>query len=442
MKKNTKKNRVIKCEKIQSSFTSSELTNYSGILPIKKFIDKLGIENSINEKISIKLRPNHQYSTGQIIMSVVLAEMCGLNRIAKVEKFTEDPLVRKIIGIENKIDEDTMSGRVKRFRMKQSKELMDIIGEKSKIVHKKLKTRRDILDFDSTEHTVYGNQEGAKKGYNPKNRGKKSYHSLLAFLNSTKECTGGMLRPGDSYTSNNASGLLQEVLGRMSKEISAITVRADSGFFDGKFIETIETDKRGLKYIIKVKLKNLEAILEKQIWEEVVGDESKQITEFYYKCKGWEKARKFVAIRKKIEEVKEGILFPYCEYESFCYVTNIKESPLYLHSFYGDRGEIENWIEALKNQLYAGKMITNKFWANEALFLCSIIGYNLSVWMRKLTDKKSWREEPMTFRMWFIQLAGKLVNSGRRIYLKMYKSFYDKIRWKQIDDAIDRIKFA
>ena len=44
--------------------------------------------------------------------------------------------------------------------------------------------KEDNLNFDSSVFTRYGNQEGAKRGYNPKERGRPSHHPLLAFLGS------------------------------------------------------------------------------------------------------------------------------------------------------------------------------------------------------------------------------------------------------------------
>jgi hypothetical protein len=38
------------------------------------------------------------------------------------------------------------------------------------------------IDIDSTVITRYGNQEGAKKGYNPKKMGRNSHHPLIAFI--------------------------------------------------------------------------------------------------------------------------------------------------------------------------------------------------------------------------------------------------------------------
>ena len=41
---------------------------------------------------------------------------------------------------------------------------------------------RGNLNLDSTVLTRYGKQQGARKGYNPKKRGRRSHHALLAFV--------------------------------------------------------------------------------------------------------------------------------------------------------------------------------------------------------------------------------------------------------------------
>jgi hypothetical protein len=53
------------------------------------------------------------------------------------------------------------------------------------------------VDADPTVHTLYGRQMGARKGYNPKNKGKKSYQPILTFIAETHEYVGGELRNGD-----------------------------------------------------------------------------------------------------------------------------------------------------------------------------------------------------------------------------------------------------
>ena len=195
-------------------------------------------------------------------------------------------------------------------------------------------------------------------------------------------------------------------------------------------------------YIIKVKMKNLGNLLYSQDWFDIPEMSDWEMTEFYYQCAGWKKERKFVAMRRIRTTGDYGMLFPSAEYDYFCYVTNIYDSPLLIHDKYGDRGTCENWIEAVKNQLFAGSLLTQDFWANEALWLASVMAYNISVWMRVLTDQKTWREEPMTFRGWFIQLAGKISKSGRVVYLKMYEAYHYKEKWRSIEKRVDELQFV
>ena len=42
------------------------------------------------------------------------------------------------------------------------------------------------LDTDTTVHTLFGHPMGARKGYNPQHKGKKSYQPILTFLAETR----------------------------------------------------------------------------------------------------------------------------------------------------------------------------------------------------------------------------------------------------------------
>lgn len=425
--------------KIKTSFTGGMLTNYSGLLPIYNFMSKIGLIEELSE-VDIHTHHNIKYDTATIFSIIMLGILSGANRIKKIETFSRDPLIHEIFGLEDKIDEDTIGNRIRRFEQKQTCELIDVIGKTSRKVHKQLGTKEDILDLDSTVKTVYGNQEGTAKGYNPEKKGANSYHPLLGFLNSTRECILSWLRPGNTYTSNNTAGFIKQTFAMLEENIDHLLVRADSGFFDDDIISEIES-RTNTDYIIKVKMKNLNSLLSSQYWESIPGMSDWQMTEFYYKCAGWDKERKFVAMRRIRKLEADGMLFPRVEYDYFCYVSNMYESPLFIHSEYGDRGTCENWIEAVKNQMFAGSLLTQDFWANEALWLASVMSYNVSVWMRALTDEKSWHEEPMTFRSWFIQLAGKIVRTGRKVYLKMYEAYYYKSRWLRIEYEIENLVF-
>lgn len=403
MKKNTKKNDKI--IEIKSSFTGGTLTNYSGMQPAYKFMSKIGLTKSL-DTISLNLHHNAKTSNGDMLSLIILGIICGMNRISKIEQFTLDPLAQKLFNLSGKISDSGIIDRLKRFDMKQSSEYMQIIGDMSNKVHQKLQAGKDILDLDSSVKTVYGNQQGAEKGFNEKKKGAKSYHPLLAFLNSTRECQLSWLRPGNTYTANGAGEFIRQAFALMPKSIESLLVRADSGFFSDKLISVCE-ERPGTEYLIKVKLKNMVSVLCSQDWQDVPDMPDIQICDFDYCPKSWGKARHFSALRllKRVES--DGLLFPAKHWEYFCYCSNIVDNPLQIHKLYGDRGESENWIENVKNQMFAGQLLTNDFWANEALWLSSVLAYNVSVWMRKLSDEKSWHQEPATFRAWFIQMQAR-----------------------------------
>ncbi|MFQ5772410.1 MAG: IS1380 family transposase [bacterium] len=435
-----KKIRDKEADKIKVNFSGGRLTNYSGILPLFKFMKKLRFFGMLEENVSIPMGSNALYSNGQILSSIILGVFSGLNRICKIETFSRDPLVQKLLKLPKHIDEDTIIWRLKQFGFRQSNELSEVSGGFSKKVHRRLRTREDMIDLDSTVRGVYGNQEGASKGFNPNKHGQKSYHPLMAFLNSTRECLLSWLRPGDVHTSHNALEFLKQLFAMLPDGLRRLTLRADSGFFSDKILSLIESF--GYYYLIKVKLKNLNQFLCSKEWEAIAGMHGWFMCEFEHIGTGWSAPRRFVALKRLRGIQTEGVLFPMFDYEYFCYVTNIQQSPLYLHSLYGDRGESENWIEAVKNQLFAGWLLTDSFWANEALWQCSVLAYNLSLWMRILTEPKSWHEEPNTFRLWFVQLAGRLVTSARQAELKLYNAYHHKRKWLKINHAVEALQLC
>ena len=120
--------------------------------------------------------------------------------------------------------------------------------------------------------------------------------------------------------------------------------------------------------MVKVKLKNLKRLLARQDWQSVPEKPDTEYCAFTHQCNGWEQPRTFVGIRIVKDVITEGLLFPYYDYQYVCYCTSLDEAPIQIHRFYGDRGECENWIEAVKTQLGASTTLTGQFWANDLLW--------------------------------------------------------------------------
>jgi len=73
---------------------------------------------------------------------------------------------------------------------------------------------------------------------------------------------------------------------------------------------------------------------------------------------------------------------------------------------------------------------------NDILWQLSVLAYNISVLMRYESDFKVWRQEPKTFREWFILVPGKVVISGRKTVVKMSIHYIYVKEWERLADKI------
>lgn len=70
------------------------------------------------------------------------------------------------------------------------------------------------------------------------------------------------------------------------------------------------------------------------------------------------------------------------------------------------------------------------------LWQLGVLAYNLTIGMRYLICRRSWRQEPNTFRNWFIRTAGRLVCHARQYTLKLQKHYYYRKQWQSIYEKV------
>ncbi|MBF8278316.1 MAG: tnpA 9 [Candidatus Brocadiaceae bacterium] len=151
------------------------------------------------------------------------------------------------------------------------------------------------LDVDSTVDGVYGNQEGAEEGYNPHKKGQKAYHPVIAFVAETKEILHRWFRCGSAYTSNGIVEFMKECMAYTKRRVRVI-VREGSGFFFGRVVRLPGVSISGIPY---------QGGAEGSGWfarrESAGGSEMWEQANFMHKCGTWNRARRFVAVRKLIK---------------------------------------------------------------------------------------------------------------------------------------------
>ena len=235
---------------------------------------------------------------------------------------------------------------------------------------------------------------------------------------------------------------MKECLAKLPKRVWKVAVRGDSAFFGGELLALLE--EKGCEYLIKVKMRGLYDLLEKQTWRKIGNRPGWESAKFVRKCGGWERERVFLAVRRLADvEYDGGELFnmPVCKYEYFCYVTNMRLTPWNAHKYYGKRAASENWIEWCKNQPASGSILTQDFWANSAIFQTCIPACNLMVRMMWLNAEKGFREEPETIRFWLIHVPAKLLHRSRQWTLRLPDQYPYKRQWRELENAMAALNF-
>ena len=226
---------------------------------------------------------------------------------------------------------------------------------------------RVVLDMDSSESPVHGEQEGS--AYNGHFESV-CYHPLFLF-NSHGDCLAAKLRPGNVHSAEDWDELLLPEIDRQQAEGKEVAFRADAAFAKPEIYEALE--ERGVKYAIRIPANES---LERDIAELLkrpVGRRSHKPVVWYkgflYQAASWKTARRVVA---KVE-FHFGELFPRVGF----IVTNLSLPSRAVVRFYNKRGTAEQWIKEGKQATHWTRLSCHRFRANEARLQLSLLAYNL-----------------------------------------------------------------
>jgi hypothetical protein len=300
---------------------------------------------------------------------------------------------------------------------------------------------RVIFDLDSTVLVLYGKQEMARIGYNPKKWGRPSYHPLLCFNGITKDFWQGELRPGDTHTATGTVELLKTCFAKLPPSVKVVIIRADKGFYDHETIEYLESKKALFVIVAK-----LTAPIKREIstLSYQVHSSGLETAEFMYQPTRWKKKYRFVVVRRLIPEdpTEQLTLFSMGKYNYQVLVTNMKLTPLNTWKFYNGRAAVELIIKELKGDYPLGKIPTKYFAANEAYFHTLLFSYNLINWFKRLCLPVEFHNITLnTLRSRLLLIPGELIRPDNRPTLKLPANFLYKDAFEHAMRSIEKLKF-
>lgn len=267
-----------------------------------------------------------------------------------------------------------------------------------------MKVDNFVLDIDSSVMTLYGEQEGAKKGYNPGKKGRLSHHPLIAFIADVKLVANMWLRSGDCSSANNFLSFLEDTLSKLKNKTVSL-IRLDSGFFQANISEYLE--HKEMDYVVAVKFSHpiQRVIQQSNNW--IVLDTGIEICVQMYQSEPWEKPRRIVIVRQKIKDRPKapGKQLRLFEEEEICrnysysaYVTNMKLPAAEIWRLYRGRGDAENRIKELKYDFGFDSFNLKGFFATEAALTFTMIAYNLMSLFRMFVLQEKTQKTLSTLR--------------------------------------------
>lgn len=301
-------------------FKAKNLTSNAGLFLLLENAKSNGIFDFIENDLVFdndstnKIKMNH-------IKTMLCGHFIGIDKLERLKLLQNDPLVNEFdISVK---EPETVSRFLGNFNFKTTQMFRDINFKVFKKLLTKSKLTSITIDIDSSVINVEGHQEGASKGYNPKKLGNRCYNIQFAFCDELKAYVTGFVRSGNTYTANGAAEMIKEIVANIKSDDLEILFRMDSGYFDEKIIETIES--LGCKYLIKAKsYSTLTSQATNSSIVFVKGEEGRETTELYTKLVKWEKDRRFVVSRvlKPEKERAQLSLLEGSEYDYFFFVTN------------------------------------------------------------------------------------------------------------------------
>jgi hypothetical protein len=445
VKKNIpQKGQVDKCKKIanvKEEFTGKNLTRFGGGGLIRKFFKRHHLKKKIEQQVQIAGRRRSKFSVGTMLTGLLYGMFLGYVRPGQMGVLVSDRVFLKIAGFLYFPVQSTISRFLSGLKVAVAQQIGLLNFNLLMQFRKGFQDFLELtLDLDLHVTPVFGRQQRAAVGYNPKKKGRRCYQTMLCHIGETRDYLGGLFRSGNHHSSYQAIPFLKKMLGRLPGHLKKIRLRADSGFFNLEFLKFLV--KRGIEFYVVVPLqpwvqKKIHLLKE---WRQVsrgieVGEIPFALTE--------QITLRMVVIRRVVKEdeaPRKQLRLLGGEWASHDYQVIITDGPLVgeeVWHFYNQRACCENFIKEGIYGLGLDKVISHSYGGNYTYFELLMLGYNLmNFFKEEVLNRKKVKPMMQTVRQMFFLVPGRLIRTGRRWVLKLEQSWYYR---EEFERALSRV---
>ena len=317
------------------------------------------------EECPLMYRSNHAPEKVDVLGTLFLSVLAGHTRYAHIESVRYDAVNPALLGIKKVV---SSSSARRAFIPVEGAACAQWLQSDLHRCYDVLLYEPWILDVDTTVKPLFGHQEGAVLGYNPRKPGRPSHVLHTYFMANTRLVLEVEVRPGNETAAKYTMPGLWAFLQGLPQDALPCFIRGDCNFSNERDMNEAET--RGMPYLFKLRQTGKVKTLIKQVfgrgdWE--AAGQGWEGVEDRLQLTGWTKKRRVIVLRRKIKaaialapsaepalaaeqlqfiETDEGAV----QYEYVVLVTSLTDPIATLAQHYRDRGDAENIYDEEKNQ--------------------------------------------------------------------------------------------
>ena len=424
--------------KLSVDFRGGEITGEAGLVLVREFDERLGLTQRLRKLV--RDDRDRRYITHNVLGLLrqrIYQIVAGYEDATDATSLRNDPTMRAVVQrVESPLASQPTLSRLENNVDWESIRLLENEGMQwfCAVGHRRRRPEEIILDVDSTEDPTHGQQ--ALSFYNG-HYDSYMYHPLLVFEGNRGVLLASCLRPGNVGGISHLLPLLRPLIARLRARFSksTIAIRADGDFAKPKLLDFAEYG--GCLYAIGM-ARNcvLEARVEswrkkaERRWEQTGGKPLRLYTSFFYKAQSWSRARRIV-----VEYTSLG-------YNPRFLVTNRSERAEEVFAWYSLRGQAENFIKDLKNEIAADRLSCSAYRANAFRLQLHALAYNLLVLFRRLVLRGTALATATiaTLRLDLFKVAARVRRSARRLWFHVATGWPGQSLFLQVFDRIAVIR--
>jgi hypothetical protein len=408
---------------LKVDFQGSRVTSDGGLVLVRELDERLGLSELIEQHLTDFRGKNTQLPLPDLLRQSIYSRLAGYEDVNDAERLAQDPTFR-LMGSERIWERGAaLTSRLQSFEtelLTQEENLSGLAAINRELIAKAEamdSPRRVVLDMDSTEVPVYGQQE--QSSYNGHFEST-CYHPLLLF-NAEGDCLAAKLRPGNVHSAEDWAELLLPEIERQQELGKEVVFRADAAFAKPEIYEALE--ERGVKYAIRIPANdNLERDIAELLTRPAGRPSYKPVVwykGFLYQAASWKTTRRVVA---KVE-FHAGELFPRVGF----IVTNLETPSRAVVRFYNKRGTAEQWIKEGKQAVKMTRLSCHRFRSNQVRLALSLLAYNLgNLWRRLALPRRIENWSLTSLQQRLVKTGGRLVKHARYYWLLLAESHLTK----------------